>query len=86
MKDIDPNHFFFPNDFIQMLAVGEKTATLENVSKKINDQYTREVDYSLASMTKWIEPLAILLASVFVLWFAFAIFGAILKVTQTVGG
>jgi type IV pilus assembly protein PilC len=85
MKDIDPNHFFFPNDFVQMLAVWEKTATLENVSKKINDQYTREVDYSLASMTKWIEPLAILIASVFVLWFAFAIFGAILKVTQTVG-
>jgi 3-hydroxymyristoyl/3-hydroxydecanoyl-(acyl carrier protein) dehydratase len=21
MKDIDPNHFFFPNDFVQMLAV-----------------------------------------------------------------
>ena len=34
--------------------------------------------------TKWIEPIAILIAGLFVLWFAFAIFGAILKVTQTV--
>jgi type II secretory pathway component PulF len=43
------------------------------MSKKMYKQYTREVDYSLANMTKWIEPLAIALASVFVLWFAFAI-------------
>jgi len=41
---------------------------------KIHDQYTREVKYSLASLTKWIEPLAILVAGGFVLWFAFAIF------------
>jgi hypothetical protein len=36
-------------------------------------------------LTKWIEPLAILLAWLFVTWFAFAIFWAIMKVTQTVG-
>jgi len=54
------------------------------VSQKIHDQYTREVNYSLANLTKWIEPLAILIAAIFVVWFAFAIFGAILKITQTV--
>lgn len=84
MKEVDPNGYFFPHDFIQMLGVGEKTATLEKVCGKINDQYTREVDYSLANLTKWIEPLAILFAAIFVLWFAFAIFWAILKLTQTV--
>jgi type IV pilus assembly protein PilC len=42
------------------------------------------VNYSLDNLTKWIEPIAILVAGIFVLWFAFAIFGAILKVTQTV--
>lgn len=84
MKEIDPNGYYFPHDFIQMLAVWEKTATLEKVCGKVNDQYTREVDYSLANLTKWIEPIAILIAWAFVLWFAFAIFGAILKVTQTV--
>lgn len=85
MKEVDPNGYFFPHDFIQMLGVGEKTATLEKVCGKINDQYIREVDYSLANLTKWIEPLAILFAAIFVLWFAFAIFWAILKLTQTVG-
>lgn len=84
MQEVDPSNNFFPLDFLQMLSVWEKTASLEKVSVKLTDQYTREVKYSLANLTKWIEPIAILVAWVFVLWFAFAIFGAILKVTQTV--
>jgi type IV pilus assembly protein PilC len=39
----------------------------------------------LSNLIKWIEPLAILIAGIFVLWFAFAIFWAILKLTDTVG-
>jgi len=84
LEAIDPNYELFSVDFLQLLSVGEKTASLDTICKKIATQYTREVDYALARMTKWIEPLAILVAWVFVLWFAFAIFGAILKVTQTV--
>jgi type IV pilus assembly protein PilC len=76
---------YFPPDFIQLLSVGERTATVGVVCKKLNESYTREVNYSLANLTKWIEPIAILVAWVFVLWFAFAIFGAILQLTQTVG-
>lgn len=85
MKEVDPRKMYFPADFTQMLSVGEKTASLEKISKKLNNQYEKEVEYSLASLTKWIEPLAILLAGLFVTWFAFAIFGAILQVTNTVG-
>ncbi len=85
MEEIDEEKIYFPIDFLQMLSVWEKTAKLEQINKKINAQYIREVDYSLNNMTKWIEPIAIFFAWGFVLWFAFAIFGAILKVTQTVG-
>jgi len=84
MKEVDETHEYFPSDFLQMLSVGETTASLDKTTKKLHDQYTREVNYSLANLTKWIEPLAILIAAIFVLWFAFAIFGAILKITQTV--
>lgn len=84
MQEVDEDHQIFPLDFLQMLSVWEKTASLDTVTKKLTDQYTREVNYSLWNLTKWIEPIAILIAGVFVLWFAFAIFGAILKVTQTV--
>lgn len=84
MEEVDPEGRYFPQDFLQMLSVWERTAKIEEISEKINVQYWREVDYSLENLTKWIEPIAILLAASFVLWFAFAIFGAILKVTQTV--
>lgn len=83
--EIDPLHEYFPSDFITMLAVWEKTASIQKITEKINNQYTIEIDNSLASITKWIEPIAIATAGIFVLWFAFAIFGAILKLTQTVG-
>lgn len=85
MRAVDEEEDFFPRAFLQMLSVGEKTASLDSICGKINHQYEKEVDYSLANMTKWIEPLAILIAGIFVIWFAFAIFGAILKVTEVVG-
>ena len=84
MEEVDPQHHLFPLDFLQMLWVWEKTASLDTVSQKLTAQYTREVNYSLTSLTKWIEPIAILMAGIFVSWFAFAIFGAILRVTETV--
>lgn len=84
MQEIDKENIYFPPDFIQMLWVWEKTANLEEISVKINNQYMKEVDYSLWNLTKWIEPIALLIAWVFVLWFAFSIFGSILKLTDTV--
>lgn len=85
MRWVDPDRFYFPNSYLQMLSVWEKTANMTEINEKIMDQYTREVDYSLANLTKWIEPIAIIIAAAFVLWFAFAVFGAILQVTQTIG-
>lgn len=85
MEAVDPEKIYFPADYLQMLSVWERTANLESISKKLNVQYTKEVDYSLDNLTKWIEPIAIMLASVFVLWFAYAILWAILKITQAVG-
>lgn len=84
MQDSDPRGEFFPADYLQMLSVWEKTANIEQISRKLNTQYEKEVDYSLANLTKWIEPIAILIAWIFVLWFVFGIFSAILKVTDTI--
>jgi len=85
MMEVDTEWKYFLADFVQMLSVWEKTASIDKIATKINIQYTREVDNSLGNLTKWIEPLAILAAWIFVLWFAIAIFGAILQVTDTVG-
>jgi type II secretory pathway component PulF len=83
MQEVDVDKFYFPTSFTQLMSVWEKTANLEVVAWKIHNQYKREVEYSLATLTKWIEPLAVLLASIFVLWFAYAIFWAIMKLTSS---
>lgn len=85
MLEVDEYNDFFTPDYLQMLSVWEKTASMETICKKLNTQYTREVDYSLKNLVKWIEPMAIFIAWIFVLWFALAIFGAILQMTQTIG-
>ncbi len=84
MRNVDPNKEYFPADYLQMLSVWERTANIEAISIKLSKQYWKEVDYSLINLTKWIEPVAILLTAVFVTWFAFAIVWAILKVTQSI--
>ncbi len=84
MSEIDVDKFYFPTSFIQLMSVWERTANLEVISFKIHNQYKREVEYSLLNLTKWIEPIAVLFASIFVLWFAFAIFWAIMKLTTSI--
>lgn len=84
MEKADPEKIYFPADFLQMLSVWERTSNIEKISKKLSNQYTKEVYYSLANLTKWIEPIAILISAIFVAWFAYAIVWAILKVTQSV--
>jgi type IV pilus assembly protein PilC len=75
----------FPRDFLQLLSAGEKTSTIQIVLEKISIQYTRKINFAIANFVKLIEPIAIVIAAVFVLWFAFAIFSAIFKITETVG-
>lgn len=84
MEEVDKEKFYFPADYLQMLSVWEKTANIQEISVKLNKQYEKEVEYSLANLTKWIEPIAILFAWIFVLWFVFGIFSAIMQVTETV--
>lgn len=83
-EEMDEDHFYFTNDFIQMISAWEKTSTVNKVCYKIHKQYTREVEHSLWILIKWIEPVAILISWLFVVWFASAIFSAVLKITETV--
>lgn len=80
IQSADPEARIFTPDIIQMIESAEQTSTMHEVTDKIAEQYRREVDASLAVMVKFIEPAALLLAWVFVLWFAIAIFSAIMQV------
>ncbi len=84
IETVDEEKDYFPSDYTQMLSVWEKTASFDTIGTKLSKQYHKEVEYSLSSLTKFIEPVAIGIAWVFVLWFAYSIIWAILKITQTV--
>lgn len=84
LEESDPSFAVFTQDFVQIIAAGERTSTVNKVCRKLAAQYTREVDNSIAVLVRFIEPAAILIAGIFVLWFAFGIFSAVLKITETV--
>ena len=85
MKLQDPEGVFFSPDILQMIESAEKTSTISSVTNKIAVQYRREVDVALGTMVKFIEPVALLIAGVFVLWFAISIFSAIMQVVSIAG-
>lgn len=82
MLDADKSGYIFSSDIIQMIESAEKTSTVHTITQKISEQYRREVDASLAIMVKLIEPIALLMAWVFVMWFAIAIFSSIMQVVD----
>ena len=85
MREFDPGYELFTPEFIQLIEVSEKTSTVNKVCFKLTEQYRRAIDYALGIMIKFIEPIAILVSGIFVLWFALAIFSAIMGVVQWVG-
>ena len=62
MRTADPEARIFTPDILQMIESAEQTSTVHEVTRKISEQYRREVDSSLAVMVKFIEPAALLFA------------------------
>jgi type II secretory pathway component PulF len=62
MQSADPEARIFSPDILQMIESAEQTSTVHEVTRKISEQYKREVDSSLAVMVKFIEPAALLFA------------------------
>jgi type II secretory pathway component PulF len=54
------NQKLFPNFLISLVAVGEKTGTLDKVLKNFSDFYEDDVSSALKSLTTLLEPLLLL--------------------------
>lgn len=59
---------------LQMIAVGEESGQVEELLSEVAEFYEREVEYDLKTLTDRIEPLLIVVMSVFVLILALGIF------------
>jgi type IV pilus assembly protein PilC len=76
--------FLFAPEVVQMIRVGESSASLAQVSEKVSNQYQREVDNTLKKASSLFEPILILIVGLFVALLALSIMAPIFSLTQTV--
>ena len=74
--------FLFPETVVKMLEIGEKSATLSDMSLKVSKQYLGEVRYTLKNLTSIIGPIVIVIVGTFVAVFALAILGPVFKLSE----
>ena len=77
--------FLFPAEVVQMLHVGEASASLGKIAEKIADQYQREIDNGLKKISSVFEPVMILFVGLFVALLALAIMAPIFNLSNVVG-
>ena len=64
----------FPTMLVQMVSVGEETGNLEKTLVQLSDFYDREVNYAVASFTKILEPIVMLILAVVVLFILISVY------------
>ena len=74
----------FPNMVIQMVAVGEESGALDDMSGKVADFYEEEVDNAVDSMSSLLEPLIMAILGVLVGGLVIAMYLPIFQMGQVV--
>ena len=64
----------FPPLVLHLIATGEDTGSLEEMLREVSLHYDGEVNYSLARLSSWIEPILIGVLGGMVLFIALAVF------------
>ncbi len=75
---------YFPRMLVDMVAIGEKTANLEQVMGKVADFYDDELERIIGTLSKALEPLIIMVIGVGVVFMILAIYLPILQINETV--
>jgi len=64
----------FPVTSVHMIAVGERSGSLDKMLLKSADYFSEEADYTVSNLMAYFEPLLILVMAIFVLLFAMGVF------------
>ncbi len=78
------NTDLFPNMVIQMIAVGEESGSLDEMSGKVADFYEEDVDAAVDSMSSLLEPLIMAILGVLVGGLVIAMYLPIFKMGSVV--
>lgn len=74
--------FLFPETVVNILAVGEQSASVGFIAGKIARQYDMEIDYALKRLMSLLEPLLVIFVGFSVALLALAILTPIFRLTQ----
>ncbi len=85
MADSLSSSEWFPPMFVQMIAVGEESGSLEGMLKKVAKAYEREVETAIMGMTSLIEPIMIVAMGAAVGFVVLSILLPIFEMNQMIG-
>lgn len=77
-------HKIFPTMLVQMVSVGEETGNLETVLVQLADYYDREVNFAVASFTKLLEPVIMLVLAVVVLFILLSVYLPMMQMVTSI--
>ncbi len=86
-ENLSDDERLFPSMLVNMMAIGEKTASLDQVMGKAADFYNEELDRKIGGMSKMMEPVILSIIAGGAVFMILAIYLPILKMNeQVVGG
>lgn len=74
--------FLFSETVTNMIAVGEKSASMGEISQKIGNHFEKEIDHTLQTMTTILGPILILIIGITVAFFALAVLAPFFSLSQ----
>ena len=74
----------FPNMVIQMIAVGEESGSLDQMSAKVADFYDQEVEATTESLTTLVEPVMMLFLGGIVGFMVISLYLPIFKIFELI--
>ncbi|MBU1445649.1 type II secretion system F family protein [Patescibacteria group bacterium] len=83
-ESLEAAPFLFSETVVQMLSIGESSASIGSISQKISIYFDREISHTLKRLTALFEPIMILFVGVIVGLLALAILMPIFNLTSLV--
>jgi len=77
-------HKVFPTMLVQMVNVGEETGNLETVLVQLANYYDREVNFAVASFTKLLEPMVMVLLAGVVLFILVSVYLPMMQMVTSI--
>ena len=85
-ENLSDDEKLFPPMIVNMIAIGEKTASIDKVMEKAADFYNDELERSVATLSKVMEPVILMFISVGAVFMILAIYLPILQMNDKIMG